>query len=130
MVDFSNDSTVAAPPSALLKILVIEQRDYCIQAMKKVRMLEIQGIEAPVARMCAEIESLFYYCCDLLKRKMEAEAFKNLEALAVSGNPDKCRAAFRVINDYLDRIKLTAFDTRQEYDKTDPEAENTFYSEG
>lgn len=128
MVDFTNETTVTTPPATLLKILIIEQRDYVIRAYKTYKTQSMQGADPLPYELVTEVESLFLYTRELLLRKMDKKDFEVLRKQVSSEDAQESMKAFSTISHWMDAVHLIKFDTRGTYDKTDTEAEHKFYS--
>lgn len=125
MVDFNNDVTVTTPAADVVKILILQRRNDFIEASESYLKAEFSGTNTDIDILKARLFSLFYELQAALKRHYKPQEYDNLISDMRSDDYNKIMKAFFKINEWLDFMKLIRVDTKQRYDSTRVETENT-----
>jgi len=126
MVDFNNETTVGTPAVDVVRILILQRRADCIEALEKYKKEDFAGITPNIALLKSRIYGLFLEIQGALKRKLEKnkEQYEQLIQKINSNNIKDIEEAFFYLNEYLDRINLTKIDNKKEYDRSSFEKDN------
>lgn len=125
MVDFDSAQTVGIPASEISKIVVLQRRYDLTEAYEDYRKKQIMGVASNVSVVRARLLTLFIELSGTLKRQLTAQQFEGLQHTCL--NSEEETEIFDTIiffNDFLDKLRLTRFDTQQVYESTNIEAEN------
>lgn len=129
MVDFNNESTVATPPGEVMKIVVLERREQCIEALESYFHTEGAGLDASHKLMTvrSRILALWYQVKAMAKRRLKPEEYE--EVVTDFGNlkaqEEQLLMAFDWLNQFVDDMGLTYIDSRERYDRRRVEDTNT-----
>jgi hypothetical protein len=124
MVDYKNEKTISTPLSDVLKISILEKRDYVMQALKKYYIdSRVYDKRKPEAFSSGVIQ-LFYMVRAMLKQDLNEKDFKKLEATILNSDFKIVLEAFNQLEDYLHEKNITKIDSKKLYDTTSWEAEN------
>lgn len=119
-------NTVAMPPLDKLKWDIIEQYDLVLYYFRKhQRQAHRTGEQPSNHEFHADLETLFIRLEAHLHRWLDKEEFIKLEKQIQAHYFNDNLKAFRCINYWLDKKRLTRIDLESEYDTTSVEAENT-----
>lgn len=126
MVDFNNETTVAVPPSNIMKILVIQKREYLLDAWENYYKKEAQSTDADkdMAIIKSRLKNLFLCRRNEIERKVKKEIISELLVLVDSNKINDLLKATELILEHLDNIGLSKIDTREIYDRTIIEKSN------
>jgi hypothetical protein len=120
MVDFNNDATVATPATDVVRILILQRRNDCIEAIEAyIRNLGKTGSADPY-EVRARIHSLFLELQAALRRRLSVEEYHAVRVLVINHHTaiiDLVRC-FEFMNQWLDENKLIRIDTKKQYDST------------
>jgi hypothetical protein len=120
MVDFNNDATVATPATDVIRILILQRRNDCIEAIEAyMRNLGKMGAADPY-EVRARIYSLYLELQAALRRRLPEAEYQALRVLVVNHYTaiiDLVRC-FEFMNQWLDENKLIRIDTKKQYDST------------
>ena len=126
MVDFNNETTTTIPALNVERILVLEKREYFINAVESHDVVAFKGASFPINVMRARLKSLFLQLQAFIKRRLGDKDYLILrDKVFNTKDYDELLLIFESISELLDSIKLTTIDTRKAYDSTDVEEENT-----
>ena len=73
MVDFDSGETVGTPASDIVRILLLQRRDYVIEAIEKYYQLKSGGVNHGLGVVRARLRSLFLEMQAALKRRKKEE---------------------------------------------------------
>lgn len=127
MVDFNNEATVATPPGDVVKIVVLERREQCIEAIESYYNVEATNLETHqrVAVMRARVMAFWYQVQAMAYRRLDEEVYESVvEDMRASKKADDLLLAFEWLNSFVDEMGLTMIDTRAKYDRTRVEDAN------
>ena len=130
MVDFNSEGTVTTPPADVLKILILEKREYVMEAINKYQIEAFKGfapkdnyIKAGLFTLFLELKamllnSVFKKEKVLFNGKEEAITKQTIETINSNIKSDKWLEAFEFLNNYLYAKGLIKVDSRSHYDKS------------
>lgn len=118
MVDFNNETTVAQPPINLLQILIIQKREYFLDAVEAFEKQEELGFQPSIGVVKGRTKNLYYGIRSLMLRKMDKEEFEKLQELLKGSELQDFIEAFQIMDAFLDKVKVITIDTRKSYDRT------------
>lgn len=127
MVDFNNDATVATPPGDVVKIVVLERREQCIEAIEKYYETLGANVDAhhKLMTLRARIMAFWYQVQAMAKRRLQAKEYEEVEeSFEQAKEEDELIAAFEWLNGFVDDMGLTFIDSRAKYDRTRVEDAN------
>lgn len=124
MVDFDSDQTISTPPSDILKILILQRREYVIDCLQDYYVESARGGHGRTQSVVGSVRSLFLQIQASLKRTLGSEDYDSLFRLVYSDDVDNLQTAFLLISEFLDRKNITKVDTRKNIDTDDVEEEN------
>lgn len=123
MVDFDNETTIGTPAGDVIKIIILQRRYDVLEALESYNKTQGAGAEGGNSIFRARLTTLFYELHPALKRQKELDVEKLKEQIQ-HGKQEDLIAAFEQINDTLDQLRLTRFDTRKQIDTTRVEHED------
>lgn len=123
MVDFNNDNTIGTPATDIIRVLILEKRTNIIEVLENINKREASdNYDTGVLR--ARIQSLYWEIEGMLKRKAEKDKdFKDIYSKLITDlfdrktSLERLQEIFSEINNYLDFIRLTRIDNREQYDR-------------
>jgi hypothetical protein len=125
MVDFNADATITTPAADVIKILILQRRNDFIEASESYLKAEFSGTSTEIDILKARLYSLFYELQAALKRHYKPTEYEKIIKNIRSDDYENIMKAFFKINEWLDYMKLIRVDTKQRYDSTRVEKENT-----
>lgn len=125
MVDFNNETTITTPAADVIKILILQRRNDFIEASESYLKGEFGGSTMEIDILKARLYSLFYELQAALKRHYKPKEYEVLIKELKGQDYNTLMNAFFKINEWLDYMKLTRVDTKQRYDSTRVETENS-----
>lgn len=128
MVDFNNDSTVSTPPGDVVKIVVLERREQCIEALESYHNMEAASLETghKLSILRARIMAFWYQVQAMAKRRLTPEIYAEVkDGIEEAKNADELVEAFEWLNIFVDDMGLTFIDSRAKYDRTRVEDANS-----
>lgn len=137
MVDWKNENTLATPSIDINRVQILERRAYVITALEEYYSYQAVGSTVRTNRFISKLTSLFFEVEGLIKRRYDREtldkddlSYTNIKEIMFSKS-SKFVDYYKVweqINLLLDNIGLTKIDTKQDYDKRNPELENKVHN--
>lgn len=126
MVDFNNDSTVSTPPGDVVKILVLERREQCIEAIESYYTVESSNVDAShKAGLLRSRLLAYWYQVQAMARRRLKDDYEEIEKdMKSAKKTDDLLKAFEWLNEFTDDLGLTYIDTKQRYDRTHVEDAN------
>lgn len=125
MVDFNAGETVATPAADIVRVLLLQRRDYVIDSLEQYHQNTARGVEAGLHIVRARLRSLFYEMQAALKRRAGKNGgYDELLELLEGKKITDLEKLFFYLNEELDTWKITRLDTQKRYDSTDVETEN------
>jgi type I site-specific restriction-modification system R (restriction) subunit len=124
MVDFNSDATIASGPKNIINILIIQRLNDFLEAFEQARKDDLNGINPNLAISQARLQTLVYQIRAMLKRHMRKNyklIFKNLNNKM---SLKQIEEMYILIDDALDRLRITRVDTRKVYDRSLAELDN------
>jgi hypothetical protein len=124
---FGNRENQAYSSESIVKILILQRRDWALQSLRELYNEGAKGqiaSESGLAHFAADLFALYEELRPLLKRRLPAPEYATLSQKVLSQEYDDLLAAFETINTILDDVKLTRIDTKQVFDTTSGEDEN------
>lgn len=118
MVDFNNDATIATPAADVVRILILQRRDYYIEATEAYEKLAIMNATADISVVKARVRALYRELYAALKRTMSQEDFRILNTRIQSTEFKDIDAAYEQMAEWLDKTNLIRIDTKRQYDTT------------
>lgn len=125
MVDFNNEKTISTPLADVLKILILEKRDYIMEALKKYHLDKKTFSKSRPGAFASGVIQLFYMLRPMLLQDLKEKDFQELEKQVFEEDIKEVNKAFITLENYLYRKNITRIDNKKTYDTTDTEAENT-----
>lgn len=128
MVDFNNDSTVSTPPGDVVKIVVLERREQCIEALEMYHGMEGASLETnhKEAILRSRILAFWYQVQAMAKRRLPAEEYDEVARVVKEMKKfDELVEMFEWLNKFVDDMGLTTIDSRAKYDRTRVEDANS-----
>lgn len=116
--------TQATPPTETLKIIILQRRNTCINAIQDYFKRVHANSTPPAHLVKAPIEALFLEIEPALERTITADAYKKYKEDVFKGDANTCINAFRSMNKWLDQRNITRVDTGRKIDTTNVEEEN------
>lgn len=123
MVDFNNENTVTRSAIDIMRVLVLEKREDCLQALKGFNKQDYLQTDPPDSDFRARVSILYEELRSAIERT-DSKLSKEIEKLVHYGDFAELLQGFRLLNKYLDKIKLTRLDINEDYDTTNIEEEN------
>lgn len=128
MVDFNNDSTVSTPPGDVVKIVVLERREQCIEALESFHNMEAAHLETghKLSVLRARVMAFWYQVQAMVKRRLPLEDYERVRlAFEEAKTADDLVEGFEWLNEFVDDLGLTFIDSRARYDRTRVEDANS-----
>ena len=131
MVDFNNETTISVPAADIVRVLMLQRRNDCIEAREKLMSMGSKGFQVDSSIYRSRLFSYFMELEGMLFRRFEkVEVSKGLSRYAwVLGRLGSKEAAeldevFFFFNHLLDEIQLTKIDSKKQFDSSRVEIEN------
>jgi len=124
MVDFNNEATVGTPALDIVKVIILQRRYDVLESLEKYNKLKFQDTEPDISGFRARLITLFLEISPILKRSLGEKGYSDLDKELGKGDMDSLTNAVMTINDQLDKLNLTRFDTRKYIDTSKVELEN------
>ncbi len=125
MVDFNNtEKLVGTPPGEVLKILILQRREFVIDTLEQYYSSDIRGASGRDNMVFASLRSLFLELQAALKRDLSDDEYFNLRLKVFSRNIADAEQAFDFLNTWLDNKRITRVDTKRHIDSDNIEEEN------
>ena len=133
MVDFNNDSTVSTPPGDVVKIVVLERREQCVEALESFHNVEAAQLETghKLGVLRARVMAFWYEVQAMVKRRLVKVGDGTPSYDEVKSGIEGARTepelveAFEWLNEFVDDMGLTFIDSRARYDRTRVEDSNS-----
>lgn len=133
MVDFNNEATVSTPPGEVVKIVVLERREQCIEALESYHNVESANLETghKVTILKSRVMAFWYQVQAMVKRRLanvkpgETTYDEVREAMTAAKTAEELVGAYEWLNEFVDSMGLTFIDSRAKYDRTRVEDSNT-----
>lgn len=133
MVDFNNEATVSTPPGEVVKIVVLERREQCIEALESYHNVEAANLETghKLSILKARVMAFWYEVQAMVKRRLakgapgETTYDEVEEAINTAKTEEELVGAYKWLNEFVDSMGLTFIDSRAKYDRTRVEDSNT-----
>lgn len=119
MVDFNNETTIGTPAADVVRILILEKREYFLNAQESYIVAVGKGINAEPYAVKARLHTLFLELQAAFKRKLPPEEYAWL--LDRVRNPETFGDmvdTYMYINEWLDDMRIIRLDTKKQYDST------------
>lgn len=144
MVDFNNESIIGQSPTEILKLILLEKLDYCIEALKEVYQYHYKNQTWNLYVFRSGLQALFWSVKPMLFNSIGAsdkinnyfnvdkvdsepitkEVYKKLEKQINSEQLAEQEQALEFLLQYLYYKGLLKIDSRRQYDWSSPEAVN------
>ena len=124
MVDWNNEATIGTPAVDIVRVTILQRRYDLFEALEAYNKLTKQGLAADNHIVSSRLFTLFLELQAGLKRKWKEPEYNDLLNLIVSDDIEDIKQAIYKLNIYLDGLRLTRIDTRQDFDSTRVEYEN------
>lgn len=127
MVNFNSEATIGVPASDIMRVLILERTEYFIDAWEDYQKMKMQNVNQGNNIVRSRLISLFLRLQATLKRRWTKTdgKFKDLEkAVMHSKNDKEILKAFCMINEELDKIKITKIDHKRDIDQSRVEEDN------
>jgi len=128
VVDFNNDSTVSTPPGDVVKIVVLERREQCIEALESYHNVQAANLETghKLSILRARVMAFWYQVQAMAKRRLSEEKYEEIRADFENATREKeLVSGFEWLNEFVDDLGLTFIDSRAKYDRTHVEDSNS-----
>lgn len=122
----NEDVYTTLPPTDILKINLLNRRDNVTSIIGDYMQKYYAGGSPPGHLVLGAVYGLLVDIEAQLDRSVSTEEFETITKLVYSKDTDDSIKAFRKINAWFDKIKLTRFDTSKQYDTSRAENENRF----
>jgi len=124
--DFKDIASVGTPAADIVRVLILEDRRNAYHAWEDYYKKRLVGGGIPTNIVRARIYTLFMGLVAALDRrwKKTPEKLVDLEKKIIEGDVEDMRKALRIIETYLDEIRLTRLDVKQSVDRTRIEDDN------
>jgi len=119
------ETSVGTPLTELLKIQIMERVSYAIDSIEDYYRLKFLDTQAPTHILKSRVLALFMNISSAIKRSPEKIIYSELKQNIFTGNTDTIINSFFEMNDWLDKKNIIRVDTKQTYDKTRVEIENS-----
>lgn len=122
---FNSEATLARPAADIERISVLQaRRDYfdAQEAYLRVRLRKDTGLQVDVYEMKARLITWFDLMSAMLQRALPEDDYEDLQLDIWSEEFDGLRKAAFMMNQFLDKIRLTRIDTDIQVDRTDAAA--------
>lgn len=135
MVDFDNEQTVSTPPGDILKILIIQRWDYCIEAGLETELFLFKHGRIKEYAVKSGVRALFRSIINMLNNSIDNEEklrgdlinqefVDSLSGKVYSEEYAVVLKALETISDYLYMKQILKIDTRRSYDRKNIESMN------
>lgn len=116
--------TVTNSPNIVLQLQILQKREGFIMCVQTQTIRLARNSTLDTAKVRGWLMALYLELYGGLKRDMPASDLQKIEAGLESDELEVLKEAFFVLSVWLDKKKLTRFDTRGGYDRTRVEVEN------
>lgn len=116
--------SVTNSPKIVLQLLVLQKREGFIMALQRKAQMDSRNQISDPSLIKARFIGLYYELASSMKRDLPAADYDKIVLAKDSSNTQDVIDAFMIISDWLDKKKLTRFDTLGGYDRTLVETEN------
>lgn len=124
MVDFNNDTTIGTPAVDIMRVLVIEERKYILDAIEDYNKRKYMGADPDNSVLRSRLYTLYYELLGSIHRHKTTEEAEELERQIRSDKYEDNLSAAKTLILLLDTFKLTRLDTKRVYDSTRPDVED------
>jgi len=126
MVDFNNETTIGTPAVDVVRILVLQRRADLLEALEQYNSKKAKGFNPGFHVVQARLNTLWLELQAAYKRRIKDEEEYNtiVKNVSVADDEEKILALIYKFNEYLDEIRLTRLDTKEQYDTKLIEKEN------
>lgn len=129
MVDFNSEVTVGTPAANVQRILILEARQYIIDAIEAYYKVQTQTrsvTDVSVAK--ARLIALFLQVRAAIERSNGTAEHEEIYKLIMGCRDiDDILTGFRRLDDFLDKKRIIRVDLKREYDPKNVEAEAEEY---
>lgn len=112
MVDFNNETTVATPAIDVKRILVLQARNFLIEALEAYRKSKLGGVVTDTNIISSRLYTLFLEIRSGIRRHLSEEDYEELALLVKENDELSIEIAFDIIDKWLDDIGLTRIDIK------------------
>ena len=124
MVDFNNEATVGTPATDIMRVLVIEERKYLLDAIENYYKHLYLNSDPDNSIIKSRLQTLYLELYGSIQRHLEPELIKELETNIESHEFKDNLEATKTFILLLDKFKITRLDTKRIYDSTRPAEED------
>ena len=123
MVDFNQGETITTAPKDLLKIMILERWNNCIEAFESFDRRINKGYEGDTYELKARLKALFNILSSPIK-KSDPKLFEELDISFRSISYESMLVIYNRLSDWLNDKELINVFTGKRYDSTRVEVEN------
>ena len=127
MVDFNNETTIATPPGEVIKMVILERREQCIESIEAYYNIESSDIDTShkTARLRACIMALWFELQAMIRRRLTEQEYEEVESgIRSSKSFQDLITSYEWLNKFVDDLGLTFIDSRAHYDRSRVEESN------
>lgn len=131
MVDFNSEGAFAANKGHILELVILGRRDTLHNAVElwwENKVANTSKASGLLYKVRGALVSLFLELEQALSRQMHKKDFEALEAFVLSSkesvDSEELMKYVRILNQSLDRLNMTKFDNKKQYDSRSVESEN------
>lgn len=122
MVNFDNDTTIATPPGDVVKIVLLERREQCIEAIEAFYDVEGRGVDggSKLGTFGARVLSFWFSVQAMAKRRLPKESYEEVEKAfkGLKFKEAELIELYEWLNEFVDELGLTYIDSRAKYDRS------------
>jgi hypothetical protein len=126
MVDFDNEATISTPSTEIVRVLILQSRQYCLEAYEDYLKKEMRG-GGDIGVVRARLWTWWMSIAPMYKRRYGEAEHQKIKTIMASSEEGDVLSIIEKLNEELDTIQLTKIDLKKPYDKTKIEDENEAY---
>lgn len=130
MVDYNNETTISTPAIDIVRVSILQKRDYLIEAIESYNKMSSENRRPSFHIVQARLCSYFLQVGSMLKRRWkddkEKYSFIKSRCLSQETKPDEVYKIFEIIDEELDGVQLIRIDSRVQIKNASIETSNKF----
>ena len=124
MVDFNQGETITTAPKDLLKVMILERWNNCIEALESYDRRVGKGFQSDTYELIARLRALYNILSSAMKKDLPAKDFKAVKDLTTIEDYNSLLKLYSNLSDWLFDKQLIDVFTGKKYDSTKVEIEN------
>jgi hypothetical protein len=118
MVEFTDLGTITQSAGDFVRIIMLQRYYDFHESLENYDKLKLSNSNAPINIVRARLRTYFRTVRCMLKRKTDKDTYDYVKQLCYNGTTyEEITTASEILDEFLDRIKLIAIDTKKDYDK-------------